>query len=69
MKRQTTNKDVLFCIIAIIWIICNILIYALYDVSYVSLSNLFFIITLCILIIVKNRCDNFNKWLNKLFMK
>lgn len=69
MKKNTTNKDIVFYIIVSLWLLCNIVTYMLYDIRYVNISNLFFIKLMCILIIIKNSCNKFDKWLNKTFTK
>lgn len=53
MKKNTTNKDIVFYIIVSLWLLCNIVTYILYDIRYVNISDLFFIILMCILIIIK----------------
>lgn len=69
MKKNITNKDIVFYIIASLWLLCNIVTYMLYDIRYVDISNLFFIIFMCILIIIKNSCNKFDEWLNKTFIR
>lgn len=58
-----TNKDLIFTIFMIFWIILNIIVQILYGIDYIIFSNLFCIIVLSFIIIVKYNNKKFNNWL------
>lgn len=60
-----TNKDVIFWIICLLWPCSNMILWWLLDLSYVSFSNLFYVIVMIILIYLKNTNSKFNNWLEK----
>lgn len=66
MKILRTNNDLLFWIIAIIWMLLCIMSIFIEKLDGFYVNNVFVII-ICILIIAKNKCDKFSKWLKKEF--
>ena len=65
MKKIKTNKDMIFCIIALLWLISNVV--SALIINDCFFVNNFFIIIMCILILIKNNSSKFRKFLNKQF--
>lgn len=57
------RKDIVMLSVACAWLLSNLLEFWVY--GQVFWANLFWIAVMCVLILVKNRSDRFNSWLNK----
>lgn len=59
------KKDIVFAIVCILWLSSSFCAYFMFDQMYgVSISNLFWIIIMCVLIVLKNK-TNLGKWLEE----
>lgn len=57
-----TYKDVVFVIIASLWLASNIIEYLVWGTTF--WANNFYIVFMCIMILVKIRSERFNNWLD-----
>ena len=62
-----SNKDFLFTIICMLWFFCGVISNYYFDIYGICLNNLFWIIFMLILVILKNKYIKFEEWLNKKF--
>lgn len=64
---KTTNKDILFSIIVIAWLLTSTLMYYFYKLVGVMASNILYICVFCILIYFNFTNKKFINWLKKPF--
>jgi len=60
-----TNKDLIFVLIAWLWILSNLSSFALWQSSGVLISNFVWILITATMVLIKQRSDSFEFWLNK----
>jgi len=60
-----TNKDLIFVLIVWLWILSNLSSFALWQSSGVLISNFVWILITATMVLIKQRSDSFEFWLDK----
>ena len=60
-----TNKDLIFVLIVCLWMLSNLSSFALWQSFGVLISNFVWILITATMVLIKQRSDSFEFWLNK----